>query len=73
MIQKLKSFDFFGENFNMKLDKENSTLKTSVGALISIMLTFFIISYAYIKGEVWLEKKNIDIMATKLYDYLPYN
>ena len=29
--------------------------------------------YAYIKIDVWIEKKDVDIMASKLADYLPYD
>ena len=67
------SFDFFGENFNMKLDKQNATLKTSVGSLVSILVFIIVTVYAYIKCDVWIEKKDVDIMATELADYLPYD
>lgn len=57
----------------MKLDKENSTLKTSVGSLSSLIAYLVIFLYAYVKIDVWIEKKDVDIMATKLADYLPYD
>ena len=70
-LARLKSFDVFGENFNMKLDKENSTLKSSVGSLISIIVYFVVITYAAVKIDTWFNKKDVDIMATKMADYLP--
>ena len=57
----------------MKLDKENSTLKTSVGSIVSILVYLIVILYAWVKVDVWFKKKDVDIMATKLTDYLPYN
>ena len=48
LSQKLKYFDFFGEKFSMKLDKENSTLKTTAGSLITIIVYIVIFMYAYI-------------------------
>ena len=57
----------------MKLDREIATLKTSVGSLVSILVFIIVMMYAYIKCDVWIEKKDVDIMATKLADYLPYD
>ena len=47
-------------------------MKTSVGSLISIFVFVIVFMYAYIKFDVWIKKKDVDIMATKLADYLPY-
>ena len=44
----LKYFDFFGEKFNMKLDKKNETLTTTAGSLITIIVYLVIFMYAYI-------------------------
>ena len=57
----------------MKLDKENSTLKTTAGSLITIIVYLVIFFYVYIKIGVWINKKDVDIMATKLIDHLAYD
>ena len=66
-----KSFDAFGENFNMKLDKQNSVLKTSVGSLLTILAYLVVIMYTYLKVDVWVQKKDVDIMQTKMIDHFP--
>ena len=57
----------------MKLDRENSTLKTSVGSLFTVIVHLVLFLYAYIQIDVWIHKKDVDIMATKLIDHLPYD
>ena len=54
----------------MKLDKENSILNTSVGSVLTIVAYLTIFLYAYLKSDVWLHKKDIDIMSTKMIDHL---
>ena len=54
----------------MKLDKENSTLNTSFGSVLTIVAYLTIFMYAYLKADVWLQKKDIDIMSSKMIDHL---
>ena len=54
----------------MKLDKENSTLKTYVGSVLTILAYLSIFTYAYLKADVWLNKKDIDIMSSTMIDSL---
>ena len=54
----------------MKLDKENSTLKTYVGSVLTILAYLLIFTYAYLKADVWLNKKDIDIMSSTMIDNL---
>ena len=55
----------------MKLDKRKSILNTSVGCHITIIAYIVILMYTLVKFNVWIEKKDISIMATKLTDALP--
>ena len=57
----------------MKLDKENSTLKTFVGSLITIIVHLVVFMYAYVQLDVWINKKDVDIMATTLNEHLPHD
>ena len=70
-LEMFKSFDAFGENFNMKLDKQNSVLKTSVGSLLTILAYLVVLLYTYLKVDVWVQKKDVDIMQTKMIDHFP--
>ena len=54
----------------MKLDKDNSVLNNSVGSVLTIIAYLGVIMYTYLKIDVWIQKKDIDIMATKLIDHL---
>ena len=54
----------------MKLDKENSILKTNVGSVLTILAYLTILMYAYLKADVWLNKKDIDIMSSTMTDNL---
>ena len=36
-----------------------------------MIVYFIVIVYAAVKIDVWIKKKDVDIMATKLADYLP--
>ena len=53
----------------MKLDKQNSTLKTFVGSLLTILAYIVVIGYTYLKVDVWVGKKDVDIMSTKMIDH----
>ena len=72
-LGKMQSFDAFGENFNMKLDKENSVLNSTVGSVFTIIAYLAVFMYTYLKIDVWIQKKDIDIMATKLIDHMAYD
>ena len=55
----------------MKLDKENSVLTTSVGSLLTVLAYLVVFMYTYLKVDVWVQKKDVDIMSTKMIDHLP--
>ena len=54
LLGKLHSFDAFGENFNMKLDKENSVLSSSIGSVLTIIAYLAVFMYTYLKIDVWI-------------------
>ena len=68
MHSKFTSIDAFGENFDMKIDKSNDVLKTQFGSLLTILVYVIVIAYTYIKIDVLIEKKDVDIMSTTMID-----
>ena len=71
LMDKLMSFDAFGENFNMKLDQQNSILKTYVGSILTILAYSIVFMYTYLKSDTFINKKDVDIMSTVMIDHLP--
>ena len=53
----------------MKLDKENSILNSSFGSVLTILVYLTIAIYSYLKADVWLNKKDIDIMSSTMIDH----
>ncbi len=54
----------------MKLDREKETLYTSVGTLCTILVYIIVLLYTYLKFDVWIQKKDVDIMQTNMIGYL---
>ena len=54
----------------MKLDQENSILNTSVGAILTILVYSVVLMYTYLKVDTFINKKDVDIMSTKMIDHL---
>ena len=52
----------------MKIDKGNSGLNTSFGSMLTILVYGTIVLYTYLKIDVWITKKDVDIMSTKMMD-----
>ena len=50
----------------MKIDKGNSGLNTSFGAMLTILLYGTILLYTYLKIDVLINKKDVDIMSTTM-------
>ena len=48
----------------MKLDKENETLQTSIGSILTLIIYLIVSAYAYVKIEVWITKNDNDIMQS---------
>ena len=55
----------------MKLDEGSDSIKSLMGSLCSIMLTILILSYAYQKMDVLIERKDIDVLSTTNEMYFP--
>ena len=54
----------FGEQFRMKLDDKQS-VKTSMGSFCSFILLIIVTAYAYIKVDVFINKKDVEIMSSR--------
>ena len=63
-LNKFKAQDSFGESFAMKLDEGKTHIASYGGALLSLILTFTILVYTYQKFDVFMAKKDVDILST---------
>lgn len=63
-IAKLKRTDIFGGQFRMRLDKGNLSLNSFVGSLVSIILFLTLLNFAYLKADVLINKKDVDVLST---------
>ena len=61
---KLKDQDQFGETFHMKLDGASDDLRSILGALCSLVLFLIVLGFAYLKADVLINKKDVDILST---------
>ena len=61
--------DQFGQKFSMKLDGETDSVQTSMGSICSLILFAIVTVYAYLKVDVWLNKKDVDIMTSTQTDF----
>ena len=61
---KLKDQDQFGEGFRMKLDASSDDVRTYTGSLCSLLLAFIVLMYTYLKFDVLINKKDVDILST---------
>ena len=48
----------------MKLDGEKDNVSTVMGSICSLVLILIVCAYAYIKVDVWYNKKDVDIMSS---------
>ena len=48
----------------MKIDKERAFVQTSMGTFFTIIIYIVITAYAYQKTDVWIAKKDVDIIAS---------
>ena len=68
---KLLALDAFEENFSMKLEKGNSGLNTSFGSILTILVYCTVLLYTYMKVDVLIMKKDVDIMSTTMINSIP--
>ena len=63
--QRLQNLDVFGEQFQEKLDADgHNKLPTWCGAFVTVLVAIVLLSYTYQKTDVWLGRKDIEIMAS---------
>ena len=48
----------------MKLDKHKQTVNSSIGSFLSFVVYVVVAAYSYQKMDVWLNKKDVDIMSS---------
>ena len=64
MENKLRDQDMFGQQFRMKLDAGSDDLRSIVGSLCSFILIILVCMFTYLKIDVLVNKKDVDIMST---------
>ena len=69
----LQGLDHFGQTYSMKIDQEKSILQTSMGSLCSIILLCIVTSYSVQKFNVWVERKDVDILWSTNDSFYDYN
>ena len=73
MKDLLMNRDLFGNEFRMRLDSGNTDLRSYVGSLMSLLVTFLVIIFAYLKAVILMHKKDVDILSTSLDNYFTPN
>ena len=68
-----QGLDHFGQTYSMKIDQEKSILQTSMGSLCSIILLCIVTSYSVQKFNVWVERKDVDILWSTNDSFYDYN
>ena len=48
----------------MKLDEGSDSIKSLMGSLCSILLSFLMITYAYQKMDILIARKDVDVLST---------
>lgn len=59
-----KSKDLFSERFRMKLDDGEGSVSTYSGALCSIFIVTLVLLYSYLKTDVLVNRKDVDVLST---------
>ena len=62
--EKVQSIDSFGTHFTMKLDSDRSFVQTYSGTFFTLIMYMVVGVYAYLKTDVYVMKKDVDIMAS---------
>ena len=53
----------------MQLEEDKQSVHTLCGSICSLLLIVVVASYAYQKTDVWLQKKDVDIMTSTQTDF----
>ena len=68
LLNSLKSTDLFSERFRMRLDDGEASISTVTGALCSLLIVILLVLYFYLKLDVLVYRKDVDVLST-LKDY----
>ena len=62
LIKSVKKQDALGNEFRMKLDGDDSSLRSCTGAICTIIIYSVILLYAFNKATVLYNKKDVDVL-----------
>ena len=54
----------FSERFRMKLDDGKDSVQTITGALCSLFIVALVLLYSYLKLDILLHRKDVDVLST---------
>ena len=60
-FEGLKKIDMFGPHFEMEIQKGQQSLKTGNGAILTIAMVVIMMTYLYLRANVWLSKSKMFI------------
>ena len=63
-VSKVKSKDQFGETYHMRIDANAVALNSWMGSLFSLILLGVMIIFTYLKADVLIQKKDVDVLST---------
>ena len=63
-MKNLLNRDYFGDQFRMRFDADSISLNSICGSVMSIFITIVLFMFAYLKGDVLIKKKDVDILST---------
>ena len=69
-LKYLSKLDGFGEAFGFNLDRETKTLKSGCGAIGTLFMGIVVLTYAYLRADVFLKKSSMDVLQTLEYQQL---
>ena len=64
-----REFDTYGEHFTMNLEKDKSYVRTYMGSLLTIIMLLITVAYTFQKIDVFIEKKDVDVMTSTMISY----
>ena len=62
--KRVQSLDSFGESFRMKLDRDQHVVQSLIGSCFTFILFIGVVFYFYLKLDVFINKKDVDIMTS---------
>ena len=63
-LSKVKDQDTYGQSMQLQLDEGKQVLKSMIGSICTLIIFVIVLGYMYLKIDVLISKKDIDILST---------